>query len=116
MLDFEEFKSYKKIMDPKILNSAYKTEANFMKILDMYNYCNGLDLPFTDSLSMSKFSKLISFFGGNLGDKNVTKFDMDVVYKKMTSVHEKINIKAFFESVLILLESSYKSDSKFNNS
>lgn len=61
---------------------------------------------------MSKFSKLAKLVGGSFGENKITKFDIDVIYKKMTSLHEKIDINAFYESIDLLLKKSFKPDSK----
>jgi hypothetical protein len=63
---------------------------------------------------MSKFAKLSKIFGGNFGEKKVTKFDIDIIYKKMIGLHEKININAFYEAILILLKKSFKPDSQIS--
>ena len=112
LIDIDEFRSYKKVVGPKILKKNFALETNFMKIFDIYNYCNGLNLKFADSLGMSKFSKLAKLFGTGFGEKKITKFDIDVIYKNMTNLHEKIDINAFYEAVEMLLIKSFKPDSK----
>jgi hypothetical protein len=61
---------------------------------------------------MSKFSKLTKLFGGTFGEKKITKFDIDVMYKQMTALHEKIDINAFYESIELLLKKSFKPNSE----
>lgn len=46
LIDIEEFRSYKKVVGPKILEAEYGSEKNFMKIFDMFVYCNGLNMKF----------------------------------------------------------------------
>jgi hypothetical protein len=41
LVDIKEFRSYKQVVGPKILDSDYSMETNFMKVFDIYRYCIG---------------------------------------------------------------------------
>ena len=58
------------------------------------------------ALSMAKFSKLAKIFT-KIGNKKVTKFDIDVCYKKMVSFHEQMDYYAFVDSIDYLLDKSF---------
>lgn len=100
----ETFKSYTQIFSPKIEKEHYGQMNLLDRIYDMFLYASGQ--RFLPALSMAKFSKISKVFK-NIGNKPLTKFDVDVCYKKMVTFHEQMDFYAFVDSIEFLLQKCF---------
>lgn len=102
--ELETFKSYTKIYSPEIEKTQFGEFVLIDKIFEMFLYASGQ--RFLPALTMAKFSKIAKFFRG-VGNKQISKFDFDVCYKKMVTFHEQMDFYAFLDSIDFLLEKCF---------
>lgn len=102
--NLEVFKSYTRILSPEIEKNEYSEYNLLDKIYEMFLYASGQ--RFLPALTMAKFSKIAKIFSG-VGNKPISKFDVDVCYKKMVGFHEQLDFYAFLDSIDFLIQKCF---------
>lgn len=103
-MNLDVYKSYSLIYSPEIEQEIFREYLAIDKVLDMFIWASGQ--RFLPALTMSKFSKIAKVFKG-IGTKPVSKFDVDVCYKKMVNFHEQMDFYAFLDSIDFLLRRAF---------
>ena len=106
----EKFKSYNKVIDQNIINNSYASESKFMEIYSIYEYClkNDGDEDSCDpfNLNIQEFQKLTELVKLAFGsEQQYSEFEINSnqIYGQMIQLYDKIDIQAFYHSVIIML-------------